>query len=359
MVEGYGSSIRVSRPVLRSTPTVGPRILRVDATHPEPAAIAEAAGVLRAGGLVAFPTETVYGLGGRALDPAALLRIFAAKGRPSTHPIIAHVEDEAGARALAARWSDTASRLARAFWPGPLTLVVPRATHVHAAIGGGTDSIGIRAPAHGVARALLTALGEPIAAPSANRYQALSPTRAEHVIVSLGDAVDLVLDGGSCEHGLESTVLDVRGDVPLVLRPGSIDLAALQAIEPRAAYAEASTLPSDEARPSPGMDARHYAPRAPLRLASSRAAAFTEADERAAQGQTVGLVLRGPAADPPGRQGVLIRVQPEDPAGYARALYATLHDLDALSVDSIVVEAVPAGGPWRAAADRLARAKQS
>jgi L-threonylcarbamoyladenylate synthase len=331
---------------------VATRVLAVDATHPDPAAIREAVRVLQAGGLVAFPTETVYGLGGRALDPDALARIFAAKGRPRTHPIIAHVEGEACARALAARWSETASRLARAFWPGPLTLVVPRAAHVPAALGGGTDSIGIRAPAHLVARALLEALGEPIAAPSANRYQALSPTRAEHVLASLGDAAaDLVLDGGACDRGLESTVVDVRAE-PRVLRPGSIDLAALGAIEPRVAYAQALAAPTGEPRPSPGMDARHYAPRATLRIAASRAAAAADAKERAARGEVVGLVLRGHSLD----VAVLVRTLPEDPAGYARELYATLHELDAVPVDAIIVEAVPAEGPWRAVADRLARA---
>jgi len=331
------------------------RVLTVDATHPEPGAIDEAARVLRAGGLVAFPTETVYGLGGRALDPAALARIFAAKGRPSSHPVIAHVEDVAGARALAADWSETASRLARAFWPGPLTLVVPRASHVPGAIGGGTDSIGIRAPAHGVARALLAAVGEPIAAPSANRYQGVSPTRAEHVLASLGD-VDLVLDGGACDRGLESTVLDLRGEVLRVLRPGSIDLAALRTIEPRVVDSEGAALPAGAARASPGMDARHYAPRASLRLAPSRADALAEAAERSRRGQTVGLVLRGPSAAAPGGRRVIVRALPEDPTGYARLLYATLHELDGLSVDSIVVEAVPEDEPWRAVADRLARA---
>jgi L-threonylcarbamoyladenylate synthase len=332
------------------------RVLRVDALHPDPAAIDEAASILRAGGLVAFPTETVYGLGGRALDPAALARIFAAKGRPSTHPVIAHVEDEAGAVALSAHWGEAASRFARAFWPGPLTIVVPRSAHLPAAIGGGTNSIGIRAPAHGVARALLVALREPIAAPSANRYQALSPTRAEHVVASLGSVVDLVVDGGSCDRGLESTVLDVRGSIPRVLRPGSIDLAALAAVDPRIAHGGGIALAAGEARASPGMDAKHYAPRAALRLASSLAEALAEADERAERGETVGLVVRGPIAARSSREEVVMMALPSDAVGYARALYATLHELDARSVDSIVVEAVPDDGEWHAVADRLLRA---
>jgi L-threonylcarbamoyladenylate synthase len=317
--------------------------------------IAEAALVLRGGGLVAFPTETVYGLGGRALDAGALARIFAAKGRPSAHPVIAHVLDEAGAESLAAGWNATASRLARAFWPGPLTLVVPRARHVPPAIGGGTDSIGIRVPAHPVARALLAALGEAIAAPSANRYQALSPTRAAHVRASLGDAVDLLLDGGACDRGIESTVVDVRGEAPRVLRPGSIDLAALAAVAPGVSYASRAAPPTDEARPSPGMDARHYAPRAPLCIAPSRAAALAWAGEQAAGGRAVGLLVRG-LAPAPGPESVFVRALPDEAAGYARELYAALHELDGLPVDSIVVEAVPEQEGWRAVADRLTRA---
>src|SRR5580692_2910944 len=170
-------------PIAPSTPhPLPPPILRVDASRPDRAAVAEAARVLRGGGLVAFPTETVYGLGARAFDRAAVARIFEAKGRPSTHPIIVHVLGESEAHSLATLLCETSTRLARAFWPGPLTLVVTRAAAVPASLGGGTNSIGIRSPAHPVARALLEALGEPIAAPSANRYQGLSPTRAEHVV---------------------------------------------------------------------------------------------------------------------------------------------------------------------------------
>jgi L-threonylcarbamoyladenylate synthase len=290
------------------------------------------------------------------MDPRAVARIFEAKGRPSTHPVIAHVRDEEGARALASSFSDTASSFARAFWPGPLTLVVPRAPGVPASLGGGTDSIGIRAPAHEVARALLRALGEPIAAPSANRYQALSPTRAEHVVASLGDAVDLVLDGGPCPTGLESTVLDVRGAFPVILRPGTLGLAALRAVDPRVAYAEGASLTGDSPRPSPGMDLRHYAPRAKVVLAASREAAVAEGDARAARGEAVGLVLVGVTErlDVDAAPGV--RELPDDPAAYAHLLYATLHELDGAGLVSIVVQAVPETDAWRAVADRLSRA---
>jgi L-threonylcarbamoyladenylate synthase len=341
-------------------------VRRIDPTHPDPVVIDEAVRVLRDGGLVAFPTETVYGLGARALDPTAVARIFEAKGRPSTHPIIAHVLGEQEARALAASFGDTPSRFGRAFWPGPLTLVVERASGVPASLGGGTDSVGIRAPAHRVARALLAAFGEPIAAPSANRYQALSPTRAEHVVASLGDRVDLVLDGGPTSEGLESTVLDVRGAVPVILRPGTIDLAALRSVDSRVIYADARPPSDAAARASPGMGARHYAPRARLVVAASGEGATAEAERRAANGEVVGLVLRAPICEERKGRGdgtdiagarIVRRALPDDPAAYARDLYATLHELDRREVATIVVQAVPAEDDgWRAIADRLARA---
>ncbi len=316
---------------------------------------------MRDGGLVAFPTETVYGLGARALDDQAVARIFAAKGRPSLHPIIAHVLGEPEARELASEWSATASRLADAFWPGPLTLVVPRAPHVPARLGGGGGSIAVRAPAHGVARALLLALGEPIAAPSANRYQALSPTRASHVLAGLNGTVALVLDGGASEGGIESTVVDVRGDEIAILRPGSISRDALSRVHPRVVHDERAEADAGAARASPGMDRRHYAPRTPMYLAASREAALAEARRRADKGERVGVVLRsapGGAAREvaPNRASTRFSILPDTPSEYARTLYAALHDLDETSLDAIVVEAVPEGESWRAVADRLRRA---
>jgi L-threonylcarbamoyladenylate synthase len=343
-------------------PTSAPVILCVDPSRPDQRAVGQAACILRRGGLVAFPTETVYGLGARALDPVAVARIFEAKGRPSTHPVIAHVLGEAEARALAASFSETSSRLARAFWPGPLTLVVERAAVVPASLGGGTDSVGIRSPAHPVARALLEALGEPIAAPSANRYQALSPTRAEHVVASLGGRVDLILDAGQTTVGLESTVIDVRGSVPVILRPGSIDLATLRSVDPRVVHADARPVHGALARVSPGMDARHYAPRARVVVATSSALAIVEANAHAARGDAVGLVLRGSPRDgereSPGEVSakVLCRALPDEPVAYARGLYAVLHELDGSHVSAIVVQAVPDEDAWRAVADRLSRA---
>jgi L-threonylcarbamoyladenylate synthase len=258
--------------------------------------------------------------------------------------------------ALAAEWTDAASRFARAFWPGPLTLVVPRAAGVPSRIGGGGESIAIRAPGHGVARALLLALGEPIAAPSANRYQALSPTCAAHVLAGLDGVVDLVLDGGASEGGIESTVIDVRGDEVAILRPGGIDRDALSAVHAGVVHETATVAASDTERASPGMDARHYAPRTPLYLAPSRDAALAVARRRADIGERIGVVLLASPDGSPRGARIRVAILPDNSAEYARALYAALHDLDDSLLDAIVVETVPDGESWRAVADRLRRA---
>ena len=322
------------------------------------AAIARAVAILRAGGLVAFPTETVYGLGARALDPQALARVFTAKGRPTTHPLIAHVLGADDAQAFAAVWSPAAARLAEAFWPGPLTLVVPRAAHVPLALTGGGPSVGLRAPAHPVARALLAALGEPIAAPSANRYQGLSPTTAAHVAASLGDRVDLILDGGPCAAGIESTVVDVTGEAPVVLRLGALDVPTLAAVVPDLLDFTLRDVPEAAARPSPGMDRRHYAPRARLVLAPSRGAAIAEARSRVAMGERTGLLLAAPLDGAPLPAGASVRALGTEPRAYAHALFAALHELDA-EVQVIVAEPPVEGPAWRAIADRLRRASEA
>ncbi|HZU85031.1 MAG TPA: L-threonylcarbamoyladenylate synthase [Polyangiaceae bacterium] len=331
-----------------------PRVVPVERDAPAGRAVTEAAEALRAGRLVALPTETVYGLGARAFDERAIALVFAAKGRPTHHPLILHVLDERQARELAARWPDAASRLAGAFWPGPLTLVVDRAAHVPASVAGGGASIAVRAPAHPVARALIAALGEPIAAPSANRYQGLSPTAASHVVRQLGDAVDLVLDGGPCSAGIESTVVDVRGPTARVLRPGAVGLDALRRVL-GAVEARIERAGAEEPRAAPGMDARHYAPRAPLHLVAGGPELASRAARSLASGdRRVGVVLCGASAAPEPR--LLLRVLPAEPAPYARLLYGTLHDLDESGVDAIVVQAVPGGDAWWAVADRLRRA---
>jgi len=319
-------------------------VIRIDPAAPEARTIARAADVLRGGGLVALPTETVYGLGARADDAAAVRRIFEAKGRPAYNPLIVHVADEPAARGLAASWPALASRLAGAFWPGPLTLVVPRdRARVPDEVCAGGDTVAVRCPAHPAALALLRAVAFGVAAPSANRFQALSPTTAAHVLKGLDGRVALVLDAGPCRHGIKSTVLDVTGEVPVLLRPGALSLEALRAVA--AGVREAPT--SDEGpRRSPGMDRRHYAPAA--RLVTARGDAVEEA--RRAAGERVGLVTWR------ARGGPDVARLPDDPAGYGAGLYAALHALDDAGCDAVVIEELPGGAGWEAVRDRLGRA---
>ena len=314
-----------------------------------PESIALAARLLRDGELVAFPTETVYGLGARALDPVHVARIFAAKGRPTTHPLIAHVDGPEMARGLVASWSPAAEALAAAFWPGPVTLVLERAEHVPPDVAGGGASIAVRVPSHPCALALIRALGEPIAAPSANRYQGLSPTLASHVVRSLGEAVALVLDGGPCEAGVESTVVDARGPTATLLRPGAVSLDALAAVWP---VTVGPRLATGE-RASPGLDAKHYAPRARLVLCAPGDLEASVAAQRARGLGPVGaLVVEGA----PAPAGAVVERLGADPAGDARGLFAALHRLDDAGVGVVVAEAVPATTAWAAVADRLSRA---
>jgi len=302
--------------------------------------------VLRAGGLVAFPTETVYGLGAHALDPAAVDRIYHAKGRPAYNPLIVHVAGVEQARGLSSDWPAAADRLAERFWPGPLTLVVPKAAAVPDAVSAGLATVGVRVPAHPVAHALLAAAGIPVAAPSANRSAHVSPTTAEHVRRSLGDRVDLVLDAGPTPVGIESTVLSLAGPVPTVLRPGSIPVDALREVlgEVRVGGGEAG---GDAARPSPGMLDRHYAPRAEVRLFDAGDAAPPGAEG----GRTAVLLIRA-AAHPAGEP---VRM-PADARGYAARLYATLHRLDDEGFERILVELPPDTPEWAGVRDRLRRA---
>jgi L-threonylcarbamoyladenylate synthase len=314
-------------------------------------AIAKAAALLRAGRLVAFPTETVYGLGANALDPAAVQRIFAAKGRPSYNPLIVHVADTAAARRLVTQWPDAAARLAERYWPGPLTLVLPKRPEVPDVVTAGLDAVAVRVPAHPVALALLRAAAVPVAAPSANRSTELSPTTAAHVRKSLGDRVDLVLDGGPTTVGIESTVIDLTSKRPAVLRPGRIGADELAKLVGPLAHA-ARTLGA-EPRRSPGQLDRHYAPRAALRIAASAQAATQMIAETRAAGRRTGAVLwsfDGYADE--------LRRLPAEPAGYARELYATLHALDDGGCDVIIIEGVPDDPAWDGVRDRLARAAE-
>ncbi len=331
-------------------------VLPVDPAAPDPAAVAAAADVLRRGGLVAFPTETVYGLGANALHADAVARVFAAKGRPAVNPLIVHVADSAQVPEVAADWPDAAARLAERFWPGPLTLVLPKRDTVPAAVTGGGPTVAVRVPAHPVARALLRAAGVPVAAPSANRSTQLSPTTAAHVLRDLDGRIDLVLDGGPCPGGIESTVLDLTSVPPRLLRPGLVTPAAIAAVVGPITDSPGASAPGESGQrplPSPGMLAKHYAPRAPLELAAGDGHA--RVGELARQGVRVGWLTEAAAADV---AGAIRETMPADAAAYAARLYAALHELDAAGVERIVVARPPDGEAWLAVHDRLRRAAQ-
>lgn len=292
--------------------------------------IEEAAALIRAGKLVAFPTETVYGLGANARDAAAVRRIFEAKGRPWTSPLIVHVATKEMARGCVTAWPETAERLAARHWPGPLTLVLPKKGEIPDEVTAGLPTVGIRVPAHPLALELIEKAGVPIAAPSANRFGGLSPTSAEHVRRSLGARVDLILDGGTTPVGIESTVLSLAGERPVLLRPGMVTREELEEVAGAVAVRESGGSGS---HPAPGMGERHYSPRTPLLLVHGR-------PER------------------PGR-GVYLKHGESMPAGpreYAAGLYATLHRLDEERLDWIAVEHPPEGEAWAGIRDRLRRA---
>lgn len=313
------------------------------------ASVAFGAQLLREGRLVAFPTETVYGLGADARNVDAVRRIFAAKGRPEDHPVIVHVGDLDAAIAWTSRMPDGARALARAFWPGPLTLIVPRAPDVPDAVTGGQSSVGLRVPSHPVARALVAEFRGGIAAPSANRFGHVSPTTARHVLDDLGDAVDLILDGGACDVGIESTIVAFTTDTPMLLRPGGIALDAIANVLGRMPAARDAMV----APRASGTLTSHYAPRTPASLVASDAlrAELVQLEER---DERVAVLARGARA-PEGFDGVWIGA-PNDAASYARTLYANLRALDVANADMILIEQVPDGSDWTAIRDRLVRA---
>ncbi len=338
-----------------------PEILRIEwppghATPPAAtdAALDRAIEVIRRGGLVAIPTETVYGLAADALDEEAVDGIFRAKGRPASNPLIVHVANEAMARELAAAWPPAAAAIASAFWPGPVTVVVPRARCVPDIVTAGGDTVALRCPAHPIARRLIERSGIPLAAPSANRSERLSPTTAHHVLESLGNRIDLILDGGPCDRGIESTVIDCTTSPPRILRPGPLTKAAIEAVVGAVAHAEHGS--GAETARSPGLRARHYCPKTSLELS-------TNAPQRIAAllagGKRVGwLVLQDDAAARGlGASKDLVAVpMPHDPAAYARHLYATLHALDQRHLDRIIADNPPDDDAWQAVRDRLVRA---
>lgn len=294
--------------------------------------IQKAAEIIRSGGLVVFPTETVYGLGANALDAAAVKKIYALKGRPMTSPLIVHVASIERARELAAEWSEEADELAHEYWPGPLTLVVPKKVVIPDEVTAGLPTVGLRMPRHPVALELLRAAGVPIAAPSANRFTQLSPTTAEHVREAFGDETPFLLDGGPCEVGLESTVVAVTKDGLEVLRPG---MALVE-------DAVATDEPTEAAHRSPGQHKKHYSPRTRVLL--------VKRGHLPEQGRGAYLWLQQEA-----RAHETIRM-PQQPEAYAAQLYGLLHDLDRRRLDWIAVELPPETREWAAIRDRLTRA---
>jgi L-threonylcarbamoyladenylate synthase len=327
------------------------RVRTIDPAHIDQAVIAEAAAVITRGGLVAFPTETVYGLGSDATNAIAVQKIFTAKGRPGYNPLIVHVADVNGAMACVSTWPDAADTLASRFWPGPLTIVLPKRQEIPDIVTAGLKTVGVRVPAHAVAQALIRAAGVPIAAPSANRSMHVSPTAGDHVASSLGDAADLILDAGPASVGIESTVIDLSAAVPTILRPGMISIEELRGALGRVQMA-AGSVTGETARPSPGMMDRHYSPSARLLIAESAGAAKVAAARELAAGARVVILARS-SVD---ARGAVTWRMPDEGADYARVLYGMLHRADAESFDVIVVEAVPAAAAWDGVRDRLERA---
>lgn len=292
--------------------------------------IEAAARILREGGVVAFPTETVYGLGANALDASAVARVYLLKERPASSPLIVHVVSKEMARQVVAEWPPRAEELASQWWPGPLTLVLPKRPHIPDIVTAGLPTVGVRMPAHPLALELIRAAGVPLAAPSANKFTGISPTTADHVRAAFGSAVP-VLDGGPCKVGIESTIVAIDGDRLTLLRPGMVEVEARQpAPEPSGAH------------PAPGLHPRHYSPRTPLRLIAGRAEL---PDDR---GAYLWITEPGPA--------VRSVQMPADPEAYAARLYAALHECDALGLPWIAVQSPPATPEWAAIHDRLRRA---
>ena len=311
--------------------------------------ISRAAAALRAGELVAFPTETVYGLGADASNPAAVARIFAAKGRPADHPLIVHLPDAALLSRCAIQIPECAHRIAAAFWPGPLTLILKRHPAVIDAITGGQDTVGLRVPNHPLALQLLREFGDGVAAPSANRFGHVSPTTAGHVRDEFGAAVSIVLDGGPCDVGIESTILDLSSAVPRILRPGMLDAAALAGVLGELPLLGAN---ADAPRVSGSLES-HYAPTTPLRLVAD-IELDTALSEALGKGLSVVVLASRPAST--SNPQLFWHVSSAEPARYAHDLYANLRRFDDLRRDLILIAAPPAGPAWCAVADRLRRA---
>ena len=309
--------------------------------------IKEAAAILRSGGLVAFPTETVYGLGADADNEAAVRKIFAAKGRPADHPVIVHLAD---AQEIT-RWSDNilqlARRLAEKFWPGPLTLILPRSSRAKDVVTGGLKTVGLRVPSHPVAQALLREFGGAIAAPSANRFGRVSPTRVDHVRAEFGDSLPLILDGGDCEVGLESTIVDFSGDVPAILRPGAITQEQVEAV-----CGEIFGPPDANSTRCSGRLESHYAPRAIVEIVK-REEVCARAAELVKQGKKVAILGQANLMLPAGAELIVLG---SDAASQARELYAALRKVDELGCDVALASPPVTTGLGAALLDRLQKA---
>jgi L-threonylcarbamoyladenylate synthase len=305
--------------------------------------VQRAAEILKRGGLVAFPTETVYGLGADASSKEAVARLYAAKRRPADHPVIVHFASTRAAFEWAREIPQAARTLAERFWPGPLTMILKRAASAGDFVTGGQDTVGLRVPRHPVAQQLLQAFGGGIAAPSANRFGQVSPTTAAHVREDLGKDVDLVLDGGPSEVGIESTIVDLSGAQPVLLRPGQISAAALE----EALGARLESKQADSPRHSGGLE-RHYAPKTPAKLVPTH-----ELDQQIARLKDKVAVLA--FSRPDERVDYWLRM-PREPAAYAHKLYAALRELDTARCEMILIEAPPDAPEWAGVRDRLARA---
>jgi L-threonylcarbamoyladenylate synthase len=305
-------------------------------TFPTKEEIDRAAGIIRSGGLVAFPTETVYGLGANALDARAVERIYIAKGRPATSPLIVHVNSIAMAKSIVMDWPEQAALLAREFWPGPLTLVLPKRNIIPDNVTAGLPTVGVRMPSHPIALQLIESAGVPLAAPSANRFTKLSPTEARHVRESLGEAVDCILDGGPTQVGIESTVLSLVGGTIQLLRPGMVTAGQIERVVGPIAT---TPIEADGAHPSPGMHLKHYSPATKLLIG-----------RQLPQGRVAYLWWKE------GRQCTMPVRMPDDPVRYAHEIYGLLHKLDSENLDYIVIEPLPETEQWAGIHDRLSRA---
>ena len=310
--------------------------------------IAKAVAILRRGGLVAFPTETVYGLGADARNPEALRKLYAIKGRPAGHPVIVHLADVSQLAQWARDVPRAAAKLAARFWPGPLTLILRRAPGVSDAVTGGQDTVGLRIPSHPVAHALLTEFGSGVAAPSANRFGRVSATTLQHVKQEFGDGLDLVLEGGPSEIGIESTIIAVTGERPVLLRPGRIS-----AHEIEQAAGVPLGAPDIGAPRASGTLAAHYAPQTPL-IVMEGDLLLELAASLARQGKRVAVLARGTLQ--PLLSGLIWIAAPPDAPAYAHDLYANLRALDVAGTDAILVEKLPLQPEWAAVNDRLGRA---